>query len=144
MMRLAATLLAAAVPLALAGWGCGSEITVMPDRSGGLVGGRPDAGATGDDLTGQCWDCITELGKDACKATQDACKADPPCEDYLLCQKYCGWAHICDEACAAQYPEGKAAFQPMPECYVCSHCSGACADWWVYAEYCGSAPDGGP
>jgi len=128
---------------ALVAWGCGPEITVMPGQSSGLVGGRPDAGASGDDLTGPCWDCITELGEDQCQATREACKADPDCEDYLLCQKYCGWAHICDDACAAQYPEGKTAFEPMPSCYVCNHCSDACASWWVHDEYCGPTVDGG-
>ena len=131
-----------AIPLlGLSVSGCGSEITIVPDGSDGLVGGRPDAGATGDDLTGECWDCLTQIGDDPCKATRESCNADPSCQDYLLCQKYCGWAHICDDACAAQYPEGKAAFQPMPECYVCSHCGTACAGWWVHAEYCGGGGD---
>jgi polyferredoxin len=57
-----------------------------------------------------------------------------------MCQKYCGWAEICDEACAAQHPEGKEAFQPLPECFVCNHCRDACDAWWVTSEYC-IAPD---
>jgi len=120
---------------------CGDQVTVLGSRQGGGLG-DDDAllGQGGNALTEACRDCVSDVEEDDCDGAARRCRNDEACGLYLKCQKHCGWAKICDEACSSQFPEGKQAFEDLPECYVCEPCSSDCAEWWVHVEYCEASP----
>lgn len=129
----------AVVALAMAA--CGDEVIVQGGQDRGGFSDDPGLlGQGGNDLTEACRDCVSDVDEDDCDHAAEGCQDSEQCGLYLKCQKHCGWAKICDEACSSQFPEGKQAFEALPECYVCQPCGGACADWWVHDEYCEGAP----
>jgi len=130
---------ALATGLLIGAFACGGKVTVVDDS--GFLGELTGTG--GNDMSEACYDCIRHVDDDSCSAVLAACKADDICEHYLKCQKHCGWAEVCETACATQFPVDVPLFIELPQCFVCTHCDDPCQSWWVHGLYCDGAAGAG-